>query len=131
MTKPILVAIPWLALIVGEAVCRIVTGSWPAWPVLLVLTGSAAAMSLAIGLHDVLNAVRAASEQRSFEAGRLYEAATRSSRPLVELQRPAGPQETVIAHWPPRGMSARRRPHLSGERGSSPDRRPRPPEPKF
>lgn len=132
MTKTILVAIPWLALTVGAFGCRLFTGVWPAWPALLGLTGMAAAASSAIGLDRVLNALSAGTELRSFEAGRRYEAATRSTQPLplVEAQRPSGPPDAVIAHWRPRGrLGAYRGPHRPGERGGPLDRRPRPSDP--
>jgi hypothetical protein len=132
MTRPILVSVPWVALTVGEAICRVVTGSWPDWPALLGLTGMAAAASLAICLHYVLNVLRLSSEQRSFEAGRLYEAATRSSRPLLEIERPAGATDAVITHWPGRArLGAHRRPWPPAERESTTDRRPRPSDPKI
>jgi len=104
-----LVSIPWLALTVGEVGYRLVGGAWPAWPVLLVLSGTAAAISAAIGLAKLLDALRIDAEQRSFEAGRLYEVATRSSRPLVELLRPAGSPDALIAPWSGRGGGAERR----------------------
>jgi hypothetical protein len=131
VTKTILVAVPWLALTVGAFGCRLFTGVWPAWPALLGLAGMAAAASSAIGLDRVLNVLRAGTEQRSFEAGRLYEAATRTqSLPLVEAARPVGAPDAVIAHWRPRGrLEAYRGPHRPGERGGPLDRRPRPQDP--
>jgi hypothetical protein len=132
VTKTILISVPWLALTVGAFGCRLFTGVWPAWPALLGLTGLAAAASSAIGLDRVLNVLRAGTEQRSFEAGRLYEAATRSAQPLalLEAQRPAAPPDAVIAHWRPRGrLGTYRGPHRPGERGGPVDRRSRPADP--
>jgi hypothetical protein len=126
VTKSMLVSVPWLALTVGEVGYRLVSGAWPAWPVLLVLCGTAAASSGAIGLARLLDALRVDAEQRSFEAGRLYEVATRSSRPLVELLRPAGSPDALITPWSGRdGWGERRRSHRPGGRGGAPAHGPR------
>src|SRR3954454_5909030 len=121
-----LIAIPWLALTAGEVGYRLIGGAWPAWPVLLVLSGTAGAASGAIGLARLLDALRVDAEQRSFEAGRVYEGAARSSRSLVELLRPAGSPDALIAPWTPRSpWGERRRSHRPGGAGGTAAHRPR------
>src|SRR3954447_21762735 len=121
-----LISVPWLALTAGVVGYRLIGGAWPAWPVLLVLSGTAAASSGAIGLAPLPDAPRIDAEQRLFEAGRLYEAAARSSRPLVELLRPAGSPDALITPWTPRSpWGERRRSHRPGGPGGAAAHRPR------